>query len=176
MSTMNFNVPGTGAADVPVPQGRAQDRELHRLKAVRLAQGVSRRTVAKRLGVELNEVAEMEDERTDLKLSTLMKWQEILDVPVAELLVDSESTLSPPVLKRARMLRLMKTVMAIFERTNQPSIRRMAQMMVEQLVEIMPELKGVSPWHAVGERRTLNDLGQTADRVLPASLFNDTAD
>ena len=55
---------------------------------------------------------------------------------------------------RTQMVRLMKTAGAILERAQQRSIHRMAQMLVDQLCEAMPELKTVGPWHAVGRRRT----------------------
>jgi hypothetical protein len=46
-------------------------------------------------------------------------------------------------------------------------------MLEEQLVELMPELKDVAPWHSVGQRRTPEELGRAADRVLPDSFFTD---
>ena len=40
-----------------------------------------------------------------------------------------------------------------------------------QLVELMPELEGVSAWHAVGQRRTLDEVGRVAERRMPDHLF-----
>jgi transcriptional regulator with XRE-family HTH domain len=123
---------------------------LHRIGSVRQLQGISRRCIARRLGVDIATVKEQEDETSDLLLSTLYKWQQLLDVPVAELLVDTSDSLALPVMKRARMIRIMKTALSILEQTSQLPIRRMAQTLVDQLIEIMPELGGVSAWHAVG--------------------------
>ena len=64
------------------------------------------------------------------------------------------------------MVRLMKTVMAILESAEGNSVRRMAQNLVEQLVEVMPELQDVSAWHAVGQRRSLSELGRIADNPI----------
>jgi hypothetical protein len=100
-----------------------------------------------------------------------LRWQEVLEVPVAELLVEGEDALSGPVLERARMVKLMKTVAAIRERSKDPSIDRMVDMLVEQILEIMPELSDVTPWHSVGQRRTSDDLGRTACRVVPEEVF-----
>ena len=100
----------------------------------------------------------------------------MLEVPIAELLVDDEDPLSPTVMKRARMVRLMKTVLSILERSNQPAIRRMAQNLVNQLVELMPELKGVTAWHAVGQRRRLTEYGRAAERRLSPDVFLDLND
>jgi len=38
-------------------------------------------------------------------------------------------------------------------------------------IEIMPELKDVSPWHVVGQRRRLDEYGRAAERSVPDSIF-----
>ncbi|OHB85907.1 MAG: hypothetical protein A2V98_14525 [Planctomycetes bacterium RBG_16_64_12] len=151
-------------------------RPLHQLARVREREGISRRTVARRLNIDVRRVKLQEKENTDMLLSTLYQWQSVLEVPVAELLVDSNDPLSPAVLKRAQTLRLMKTAKAIYERALQPSIRRMAQMLIEQLLEIMPELADVTPWHAVGQRRTQAELGAAARRRLSLDWVRQAAD
>jgi transcriptional regulator with XRE-family HTH domain len=168
MSIIDFRgpEPQVGYAE-PVKMPDA-DRPLHQLALVRQRQDISRRTLARRLGIDVARVKLQEQETSDMLLSSLYEWQQALEVPVAELLVESEDPLSPPVLKRAQMLRLMKTAKTILCRAQQLSIRRMAQMLIEQLVEIMPELQDVTPWHAVGQRRTQNELGQAAQRRLSA--------
>jgi hypothetical protein len=112
-----------------------------------------------------------EEETTDLKLSQLYQWQRVLDVPVTELLSESEDSLSRPVLERARMVRVMKTAQAILEKAPNAPIKRMAQMLVEQLTEVMPELEAVSPWHSVGQRRSLDDLGRIAEQTVSMDSF-----
>ncbi len=141
-------------------------RPLHRLAKVRRQEGISRRMLARHLGMPLSKIEEQERETSDISLSTLYAWQAVLDVPIEELLVESDAALSIPVMKRAQLLRIMKTVMAILERSKQKSIRRMAQFLVEQLQEAMPELKEIGPWPAVGQRRSSKDLGQAAFRRL----------
>jgi transcriptional regulator with XRE-family HTH domain len=158
---------GPNGAPVPVPT----KRPLHRLSAVRRLQGVSRRAIARRLNVDIATVKQQELETNDLPLSILYQWQDMLGVPVAELLVDSEEPLSPPIQYRARMVRVMKTVLAILERSSQVPVRRMAQNLVTQLVEVMPELKGVSAWHAVGQRRRLDEYGRAAERRFTPDCF-----
>ncbi len=152
------------------------NRPLHRLGEVRRLQGVTRRTIARRLSTDLATVKAQERPTADMLLSHLYAWQEVLDVPVVELLVETEEPLSAPVLKRAQLVRLMKTAAAILERTQQPAVRRMAQMLVEQLCEIMPELEGVSPWHTIGRRRTQDELGQAALRRLSTDNFRELAE
>jgi transcriptional regulator with XRE-family HTH domain len=142
----------------------ADGKPLHRLAEVRRRQGVSRRTVARRLGVDSATVKQQELPTTDVSLSTLYAWQEVLETPVAELLTDANEPLSAPVLKRAQLLRITKTAAAILQRSHQLAVQRMAQMLIEQLCEIMPELANVGPWHSVGRRRTQDELGQAAIR------------
>ncbi len=160
-------VPVTPAGTVPLGES---GRPLHRLAEVRRRQGVTRRTMARRLHVDVATIKRQEQPTTDLPLSTLYAWQEALEVPLAELLVETDEPLSAPVLKRARMVRLMKTAVAIRDRAQQPAIQRMAQMLIEQLLELMPELEGIGPWHAVGRRRSQNELGQAALRRLPSDI------
>jgi transcriptional regulator with XRE-family HTH domain len=156
---------------VPAPQ-----RPLHRLAEVRHRQGISRRKVARRLNIDVATVKHQEQPTTDMPLSVLYAWQEVFDTPIAELLVESGESLSAPVLKRAQMVRLMKTAQAILERAQQLHIRRTAQMLIDQLSEVMPELETVSPWHAVGHRRTSDELGQAACRHIPTDAFGRLVD
>ena len=151
--------------------GATPQRPLHRLATVRKQQGISQRNVARRLGVDAAAVEEQEQETTDLPLSLIYAWQKVLDVPVSELLVDSGDPLSPPVLDRARLVKLMKTAAAIMEKAQTNSIRRLVTMMIEQLLEIMPELREVSAWHTIGQRRTLDDYGRAVERQLPDDLL-----
>lgn len=176
MDMLDFGVPEANVnheAPLPTP---SPDQPLHRLAEVRRLQGITRRTLARRLNCDINTIKEQELPTTDLPLSMLYQWQKVLEVPVAELLVEEEEPLSAPVMKRAQMVRLMKTAAAILERSQQPAIQRMAQMLVEQLVEVMPELKGVSPWHAVGRRRTQDELGAAAHRRITSDVFHDLVD
>ncbi|HKD38034.1 MAG TPA: helix-turn-helix transcriptional regulator [Pirellulales bacterium] len=146
-------------------------RPLHRLSTVRKQQGISQRNVARRLGVDVATVNEQEQEEADLPLSVVYAWQRVLDVPVAELLVDSDAPLSPPVMERARLVKLMKTAAAIMEKAHSNALKRLVTMMVEQLLEIMPELRDVSAWHTIGQRRTLDDYGRAVERQLPDDLL-----
>ena len=135
---------------------RVRPTHLHRIEEVRREQGISIRRAAQLLECSADQARAMEVATADLTLSQLYDWQRVLDVPVADLLVEPDEALSPPVLQRARMVRLMKTVQAIVERSNQPAVRRLAETMARQLVEIMPELDGVTPWHSVERRKTTN--------------------
>lgn len=149
----------------------ASKKRLHRIAEVRQRQGVTLRNVARRLGMSLPVVRRQEQADCDLRLSDLQRWQEVLEVPVAELLEEGEGQLSGPVLERSRMVKLMKTVAAIRERTQGHAVERMVTMLVEQVLEIMPELSDVTPWHSVGQRRTLDDVGRTARMTISEDMI-----
>lgn len=172
---MNVMQMGSVASEAVVPvvvrAGKPARRVFHRIREVRLQQGVSLRTAARHMQSDVRAAREEEEESSDLKLSQLYQWQRVLEVPVTELLSESEEPLSRPVLERARMVRVMKTAQAILEKASSPPIKRMAQMLVEQLTEVMPELATVSPWHSVGQRRSLDDLGRTAEQTISMDCF-----
>ena len=176
MSLAELSVDRADIVAAPNVGVRRPSRALHRLAEVRRIQGLSQRTVARRLRLDMASVKQMEREDTDLPLSALYEWQKALDVPVGELLVEPDEPLSTPVMKRAQLVRMMKTAMAIKERSGQPAIQRLAEVLVNQLIEIMPELAQVTPWHAVGNRRSQSELGQAAIRQISDRMLEELAD
>jgi transcriptional regulator with XRE-family HTH domain len=169
MSFVEFSAGTDGSGDVAIP---VNGRLLHRLAAVRRLQGVSRRTLARRMNVDVVEIRRQE-ESNDLPLGILYQWHKALEVPISELLVESEDSLSQPLLQRAQLVRLMKTALALLEQADCEPTRVMAQTIVDQLVAVMPELQGISAWHAVGKRRRLDELGIAAMRTLSDDVFLD---
>jgi transcriptional regulator with XRE-family HTH domain len=151
-------------------------RPLHRLGEARRREDVSRRTVARHLGITVEDVERQECKTTDLPLSVLHKWAKVLGLPMTELVEEPDDSLSTPLFNRANLVRVMKTAMAIREQTRDPRTKRLGQTMVDQLMEIMPELRDVSAWHAVGKRRRLDELGIAAKRGLSEEIFMDVLD
>jgi len=128
------------------------------------------------MNVSMAEIRRQEKEDNDLPLSVLYEWHKILEVPMAELLVESDGRLSQPLKQRAELVRLMKTALAILEQAEKDSERRMAQSLVDQLIEVMPQLQGVSAWNAVGARRSLDECGVAALRTLSEDVFLNSLD
>src|SRR5271165_5183028 len=112
MSIVECSGGSNASGEVRLP---ANHRALHRLAAVRRLQGISRRTLAKHMNVDVAEIRRQEEETSDLPLSLLYEWRKVLDVPIAELLAESDDTLSQPLLQRAQLVRLMKTALALVE-------------------------------------------------------------
>lgn len=159
-------------ADSPPLQSEAPETlRWHRIRTVRLQQGMSLRSVARHSGVEVRQLRLQEQESSDLRLSDLHKWQQALDIPLSELLVEPDSSLSQPIMERARLIRLMKTATAIRERAGSVETQRMAQMLTEQLAEIMPELGEVNPWHEFGQPRGWNEYGRIVERTVSDDMF-----
>ena len=152
------------------------DHAVHRVAEVRRQQGVSLRTVARHLKKDLATIRNQEKETTDLRLTELSEWQRVLDVPLVDLLVDSGSPLSRPVMERARLVRVMKTAASIAEKSDSVELDRLARMLIDQLVEMMPELSEVSPWHSVGQRRSLDEVGRIVERRLRDDFFHTSRD
>lgn len=157
------------------PAGETDDQPTvrHRIARVRQQQGISVRSAARRMGVPMEQVRREENPENDLTLSQVARWQRALEVPMADLLVDNDSPISAPVLKRAKWLRLMKTAKAIIELDASPAATRMATMMENQITELMPELSDVSAWHTVGQRRTQDEMGRIVDTVVPTTFASD---
>jgi len=175
MSSAPYNAyPGSQRGQAMRPGGGLGKHEqpLHRIALVRRRQGVSLRTVARHWNVEVAKVREQQDENCDITLRELYQWQELLNVPVAELLVDSDVPLSAPVLKRAQLVKLMKTAVTIKENSRERSTQRLVRMLIEQLVEFMPELAEVGPWHGNGSRRSTSDFGQAARRQVSEDFLS----
>jgi transcriptional regulator with XRE-family HTH domain len=146
------------------PQGGA----LHRIRAIRLREGMSLVQLAREMGTDVHTLRSQEDGNTDLKLSDLRKWSKAMNVPVDELLADNnDDTVSPPLLKRAKMIRIMKTVQSIREDSSSVRIKRLADMLFDHLTEIMPELATVNAWHSVGRRRRADELGAVHEKRIP---------
>jgi hypothetical protein len=159
---------------LPQVQVSSEQKPLHRIAVVRRRQGISVRSAARRLRISIDQVRLQEDPANDMLLSELLRWQQALDVPLPDLLLESDGPLSEPIKTRARLLRIMKTVRAIKETATSSSIQRFTTMLEHQLVELMPELKDVAAWHSIGQRRSLDELGRTAERVIPDTFFHDS--
>ncbi len=176
MSTIEYNYESNGF-EVPIPRTSSPvskpAKKYHRIQEVCNQQGATVRSLTRKMELTAHEIREQGDPQSDLRISDLLKWQKVLEVPLADLLIDSEGPLSEPVGRRAGMLRVMKTAKAILESAHDRSVKRLAHMLVSQLVDIMPELAEVSAWHTVGQRRTQNELGRIVDRTIPDTFFND---
>ena len=164
---------GSAMTDAPIVSGNACDsKKLHRIATVRNQQGISLRSVSRQMGRTMSVVRSQEEETQDLRISDLLRWQKVLGVPLQDLLVDEDLPLSKPIKERAQLVRLMKTAAALKENCEEEGPKRLATMLVQQLVDMMPELEEVSSWHSVGQRRSLDEYGRIVERRINDDFFN----
>jgi transcriptional regulator with XRE-family HTH domain len=123
----------------------SEPEQLHRVRTVRLQQEVSLRTAARHMESSIPQVRVQEQETSDVRITDLHRWQEALDVPLAELLEESDEPLSPGVQQRAQMIRVMKTAAALQQRAETMEVAAMAEALVAELVEAMPGATGLPP-------------------------------
>jgi transcriptional regulator with XRE-family HTH domain len=157
---------------------RAIDRPskgLQKLNTARRRQGLSIRCVAQRLGRTVGEIRAQEDERADMLISELYRWQAALEVPIEELLKEPEDSLSSMVSVRAQLVKVMKTAMAMRRQARSEGERRLARLLTEQLLEIMPELKEVSGWPAVGHRRRADEIGRIGENPISEDWLHEAS-
>ena len=157
---------------VASPSTRSE-HPLHRIGDARRAQGISTRAAARRLGCDTARARQEQEPDFDMTLSRLYEWQEILQIPVMELLTPPSDELSPPVHFRSHLVRIMKTVLSLKEAENEDAAERLTETLISQLVELMPELAEIGSWHSVGQRRRRDDLGVAALRRLTPEMFVD---
>lgn len=139
---------------------------LHRIAEVRNQQGMSLRAVSRKTGVDVKDLKRQELSNSDLTLSELYRWQKALDVPIENLLVDNDDDLSVPIQSRAAMVKVMKTVVALSEVATSCRVQRLASMLREQLVELMPELAEIGGWPNYGTRRPPDQQGRIGENPI----------
>jgi len=144
---------------------------LHRAAEVLRQEAISLRTVARRMNVSAEQARDELNPERDLRLTELYRWKSALRVPTIDLLIHPGTGLSDSIQIRAKLLKMMKTVRSIQESCEDEGVTRLAERLERQLTDLMPELKDVASWPSVGKRRTLDELGAIAERILPESIF-----
>ena len=142
----------------------ASAQHLHRLKSARLNAGVSLRAMARRMKVPVSVAKAEEDGKRDMYISDLHRWQEALQVPLHELIEPPSNSLSEPIRQRACMIRLAKTAKTLLRNCSQERQRLLAERMVDQLQELMPELEEIGTWPE-GTGRSRDDLGRVGYEI-----------
>ena len=153
------------------PGATGESPQIHnRVAQVREQQGISQRTMARRLHIDLKSYQALERPETDLRISQLTALQAALDVPMVDLLEETQA-LSRPVAERAKMIKVMKTAAALRETPSNARVERMVQTLCGQLVDLMPELAEVSSWPQYGSRRGSSAIGKAlAQQISIADL------
>ena len=139
-------------------------KSLHQIATIRRNQSLSLLNCAHKLGLTLQEARIQEQPTSDLTISQLLAWQEVLDVPLSEILGQTGDFLENPIRNRALMIKVMKSAKQILQVTRESRIRYMAETLVNQLVELMPELKDIGAWPDVGQSHENREPGMAVFR------------
>ena len=62
------------------------------------------------------------------------------------------------------LLKVMKTAKQIQKTTHEPRVKNMTTTLIDQLVELMPELVDVASWPDIGQSHENKDYGQAVYR------------
>lgn len=124
--------------------GKSQ-RSLHCIGQVRRAEGVSHRSLLGRLeslgwSFTLAEVQELDDPTTDMQLALLYDLQTIFDIPLNELLGCELNGGFISVIHRVQLERIAEMASEILAQANEKSTQCMAQVLVDQIKELDPDL------------------------------------
>jgi transcriptional regulator with XRE-family HTH domain len=171
MSTINLDS-GTNIdiGQAAIPPAVVQ-MPLHRLAAVRAARKVSPSVLAQRLNITAEQVKLREQGSVDLPLSELYKWAAALEVPVERLLVNSDVVVPVPEMDLESAKELLRTARALCAETDHPNLERMATALVEQIVELAPELKDAALAPAAEGRRRAGRAHSMVVPQLPENVF-----
>lgn len=162
--------------DSPSPEGGRDGslplapRKLHRLAEVRRRKGLTRKELADGLKIEVDSLKRLEEGNTDPTLSALHQWQRVLGATLAELLVDSSHPLSLPTLGNRRVKDMLKMAMAILKQSRQPTVRRLACTLVDQLLEIAPHLESLVAAEGGTRKNRIDSQGRLLPGKLPGKL------
>ena len=166
----------SGMEDPPRWPLAAVQRGLHRLAAVRRERRLSPEVLAEKLRIDVASLRAIEQEQVDMPLSLGYRCQQALGASLRELLVSESDPLSLPPVHRAKLAEWLQTVVAILQEAKQPAIRRMAHNLVDQIVELAPELKDRAAQFQAGNAQLLDDQGRSAGRPLSKDVFLDPSE
>ena len=139
-------------------------RPLHLIASTLRKQNATLAGCARRLGLSLAEAAAQARPDADLTLSQLYAWRAVLDVPTSELL-PLDDLVPDPVRNRGLLLRTMKTARRLQELSRGTRLEPAVASLVDQLIELMPELAEVPAWPTVGQSREPREPGAATRRV-----------
>jgi len=145
---------------------------LHRVAEVRLQQGISLRAIARRTGLSVRELRVQESPHSNLTLRDLHIWKDALEVPLEHLLIDRDLSVSESIRSRALLIRIMKTVILLREIMVSRRLVIILDVLREQLVELMPELRHIHGWPSLGTRRGNDEFGRIVSEPVVISQLS----
>ncbi|MBQ2788182.1 MAG: hypothetical protein IJE97_00995 [Thermoguttaceae bacterium] len=139
-------------------------RPLHFIASTLRKQNATLAGCARRLGLSLSEAAAQIRPDADLTLSQLYAWRAVLDVPTSEL-IPFDDVVPDPIRNRALLLRTMNTARQLQDLSRGTRLEPAVASLVDQLIELMPELAETPAWPTVGQSRAPREPGSATRRV-----------
>jgi|GEM_PF-5801891 transcriptional regulator with XRE-family HTH domain len=140
------------------------------LKEKRRQEGITVRTVARRLDIAPAEVKDFEADPGAMSVRQLVEYVTVLGLPMSEVFSanDTLEGFSTGVENRAALVEIMRTVLTMHEQLagiSNPNLRQTFEAFLSRIKElltgVMPRLDRIGSIVGTG-RRTLNDLGRAA--------------
>ena len=101
------------------------------------------------------------------------RWQQALRVPAAEILVEPGDKLSSPVNIRARLLRMMKTIVTILDKPQPERTKNLLENLRNEILAVMPEIENIDRWHGSSNARGGDDIAAAVLRQIDEELLRD---
>jgi len=146
---------------------------LHRIREIRAQQEVTLRALARKMHMPMRDVRTQEDPSCDLPLTALYRWQQALRVPASEILVEPGDKLSSPVNIRARLLRMMKTIVTILDKPQSERTTNLLENLRNEILAVMPEIENIDRWHGSNATRGADDIAAAVLRQIDEELLRD---
>lgn len=120
----------------------------------------------------MRELRDQEQPQSNITLRDLHIWKDALEVPLEHLLLDRDMSVSESIQSRALLIRIMKTVISLKEIvvSQRPSI--LLDLLRQQLVELMPELRKIQGWPSSGSRIGDEEAGRTLNEPIVISQLS----
>jgi hypothetical protein len=120
----------------------------------------------------VRELRDQEQPQSNITLRDLHIWKDALEVPLEHLLLDRDMSVSESIQSRALLIRIMKTVISLKEIvvSQRPSI--LLDLLRQQLVELMPELRKIQGWPSSGSRIGDEEAGRTLNEPIVISQLS----
>jgi len=112
---------------------------LHRIREVRASKGVGIETVAAELGKSPATIVLEENPETDLRLSVLRQWSQVLDVSIGDLIIERPEYAGIPGLTSQRLKQLETTAEKLVEMTTDKATLTFARGLRHQIREFFEE-------------------------------------
>jgi hypothetical protein len=143
---------------------------LHRIRDVRRREEMSVRTLARKLDRTVAIVKKMEHPDTDMRISCLRTVADAIGVPSSELLCDTDHNESQRL--RGLLVRVTKAIHSLRSFQGRRG-QRLCESILALIDEELPTAE-INELHAVGQRRSLDDIGRAGTPIVIPPEIADT--